>query len=150
MALTERGTVVCWGDNLHAQCTPPADLLDVVAVAAGRQFSLALKRDGTVVSWGDADEVPKGSADITAIAAGSFHALALRSNGTVSAWGAGSPEKRYDRVFWALGQASPPQGLDNVIAIFAGGNQSYALRDLQRAAKSRQMETGPKRTLPSP
>jgi alpha-tubulin suppressor-like RCC1 family protein len=113
------------------------DLQDVVAVAAGRQSSLALKRDGTVVSWGDAEEVPKGTVDITAIAAGWFHALALKSNGTVVAWGAGSPEKRYDRSAFALGQASPPQGLDNVIAIFAGGAQSYALRDPQRAAKSR-------------
>ncbi len=131
LALTEQGTVVCWGDNLHSQCLSPQGLRDVVAIAAGRQSSFALKRDGTVVSWGDAESAPEGTTAIKSIAAGMYHTLALKSDGTVVAWGAGTPGKKYEMIFWALGQASPPSGLDKVTAIFAGGNESYALRKIQ-------------------
>ena len=46
------GTVVAWGSNSAGESTVPAGLTGVVAVAAGEQHSLALKRDGTVVAWG--------------------------------------------------------------------------------------------------
>jgi hypothetical protein len=60
----------------------PAGLTNVVAIAAGEGHSLALKADGTVVSWG-ADSsygltnVPAGLTNVVAIAAGVWHSLAL-------------------------------------------------------------------------
>ena len=49
------GTVVAWGDDSAGQTDVPAGLTGVVAVAAGDEFSLALKSDGTVVGWGATD-----------------------------------------------------------------------------------------------
>lgn len=43
------GTVVAWGDDSSGQTDVPKDLTRVIGVAAGDEFSLALKSDGTVV-----------------------------------------------------------------------------------------------------
>jgi uncharacterized repeat protein (TIGR01451 family) len=98
----------------------PAGLNDVVAIAAGLGHSLALKRDGTVVVWGDSRlgqlRVPAGLNDVVAIAAGGFHSLALKRDGTVVAWGGN-----------AVGQLDVPAGLSNVTAIAAGLTHSLAL-----------------------
>jgi alpha-tubulin suppressor-like RCC1 family protein len=87
---------------------PPAGLNHVTAVACGNTFSLALKSDGTIASWGTGSgtNVPAGLAGITAIAAGANYGLALKSNGMVVAWGAGS-------------NTNLPAGLTNIAAIFA-------------------------------
>jgi hypothetical protein len=72
---------VAWGANDVGQSTVPAGLSGVTAVAAGGNFSLALKSDGTVVAWGGNGShqatLPAGLAHVTAIDAGGSHALAL-------------------------------------------------------------------------
>jgi alpha-tubulin suppressor-like RCC1 family protein len=116
LALLADGTVRAWGYNFYGQLgngesgssanrTIPVeveDLTDVVAIGAGASFSVALKDDGTVWTWGsnahgqlgdgtNTDHVTpaqvSGLSDITAIAVGYYHALAMTSNGTVYAWG---------------------------------------------------------------
>jgi alpha-tubulin suppressor-like RCC1 family protein len=56
----------------------------VPAIAAGSFHSLALKGNGTVVSWGSnafgQASPPAGLSGVTAIAAGPYHSLALRLN----------------------------------------------------------------------
>jgi NAD(P)-dependent dehydrogenase (short-subunit alcohol dehydrogenase family) len=52
-----RATVIrfaqeAWGHNHRNQCNVPADLTDVVSIAAHGFMSYALKKDGTVASWG--------------------------------------------------------------------------------------------------
>jgi alpha-tubulin suppressor-like RCC1 family protein len=117
LALTSSGSVLAWGWNAEGELgdgtgvqrlTPVAVLAPatgVTAISAGSNHNLALRSDGTVLSWGlnnfgqvgDATFVsrmapvpvllPPGQA-VTAIAAGGAHSLAvLRSNGTVLAWG---------------------------------------------------------------
>ena len=63
----------------------------MTAVAAGSYHSLALKADGTVVSWGHntsgQTNVPASLSNVVAIAAGGRHSLALKEDGTIAAWG---------------------------------------------------------------
>jgi alpha-tubulin suppressor-like RCC1 family protein len=60
-------------------------------VAEGGFHNLALKKDGTVVSWGynwqHQCNVPAGLSLVVAVAAGAYHSLALRDDGTVVSWG---------------------------------------------------------------
>jgi alpha-tubulin suppressor-like RCC1 family protein len=115
LALLDDGTVWAWGWNAFGQVgdgtsnnnrTSPVQvsgLTDVIAIAAGNSFSLALKDDGTVWAWGydgngqlgdsvslTNSTVPVqvfGLDDITHIAAGYHHGLAVKNDGTVWAWG---------------------------------------------------------------
>ncbi|HEV2764537.1 MAG TPA: S8 family serine peptidase, partial [Pyrinomonadaceae bacterium] len=118
----------------------------VVDIAARERFTLALKSDGTVWGWGEADkgQVYDGSLDnfkilpvqvsgvsgATAVAAGNGFGLALRNDGTVWAWG--------DNSLGQLGSAEVPlgkrnqavrvRGLSNVTAVAAGSAHGLALR----------------------
>lgn len=114
LAIANDGAVMAWGSNAGGQLgdgtlRPHAlprqvDGLGasstVIAVAGGRSFSLALKSDGTVLTWGTGGDgtsftrltpvamVGLGTNPrVTAIAAGAGHALARKADGTVWAWG---------------------------------------------------------------
>ena len=106
------GHVEAWGGNFFGQTVPPPGLSGVVTVAAGNEFSLALRSDGTVVAWGNNSErqtsVPQGLSDVKAIAAAG-HCVALRSNGMLVVWGSNSAEI-----------TNAPAGLNGVTAIAAG------------------------------
>ena len=92
---------------------------NLVSIAAGNNFGLGLRAEGTVVGWGSPPfAIPSGLSHITAIACGFSHSLALRSDGTVAAWGSVS----------ALPAISVPAGLANVTAIAAGYTHSLALK----------------------
>ncbi len=108
-------TVLGWGAGQGAYV--PFGLTNVVAIAAEGNRSLALKRDGTLVSWGDAYPVPPEATNVVALACGGSHSLALRADGTVVAWGSNFS-----------GESAVPPGLSNVIKIVAGGSTSLALR----------------------
>ncbi len=154
LALNADGTVVGWGYNYYGQATgapmpvPPfasagvvmvggQALSNVVAIAAGECFSLALLRDGTVVGWGEntygeatgapsLQIPPIGSgfvelagqtlSNVVRIAAGAEHSLALRADGTVAAWGDNT-----------CGQTNISVGLNGARAIAAGAYHSLAL-----------------------
>jgi hypothetical protein len=115
------GAVIAWGNNGMGQTNVPANVTNVVAVAAHSDHSLALKADGTVVGWGnngnDQVFVPVGLTNVVAIAAGFLHNLALRSDGTVVAWG-----------YNGYGEGHVPAGLTNAVAIAAGVFYSLALK----------------------
>lgn len=94
----------------------------IVQVAAGYHFSVALKNDGTVATWGGAHSgninVPPNLNEVKAIAASSgVHILALKGDGTIVAWGNNG-----------FGQCNIPAGLKGVKAITAGGSYSMALK----------------------
>ncbi len=107
-----------WGDNSYGQTNIPAGLTNVVAAAAGLDDTLALRADGRVIAWGtyDGTNVPAGLSNVVAIAA-KGHSLALRSDGTIAGWGGNY-----------YGQATPPVGLGNVVAIACGNSHSLALK----------------------
>ena len=112
-------TIITWGASAGI---PPTGLSNIVAIDAGRNFGLALKADGTVVTWGEntygQQNVPAGLNNAIAISSRHTHSLALKRDGTVVAWG----------FNWA-GQIDVPANLTNVKAIAAGISHSLALKN---------------------
>jgi formylglycine-generating enzyme required for sulfatase activity/alpha-tubulin suppressor-like RCC1 family protein len=83
--------VVGWGYNIDQQSDTPADLTDVLAVAAGNVHSLALRPDGTLYAWGGwssgATSIPAGLAEVVEIRAQDYGNLALRDDGALVFFG---------------------------------------------------------------
>lgn len=155
LALKCDGTVWTWGDNYAGQlgigslggfqttAVPIPNLTDVVQVATGGLYSLALKADGTIWAWGNNDFGQLGNGNTTDsttpvavigistaidIAAQSSSSLALLSDGTIKAWG-------YNYL-GNLGVGNNiltnplplnTLNINNAINIEAGGGQGYAI-----------------------
>lgn len=146
LAVTQGGRVWAWGLNDSGQLgldpnttshreipVKLPDLTNVVAVAGGYDFSVALKENGDVLTWGNGsngslgdgstdprfepEKVP-GIGNVKKIAASmaSFHVVVLMTDGTVKTWGPDS---------------STPidvSDLANVKAVQAGESHSLALK----------------------
>jgi hypothetical protein len=86
-------SLVDWGINEFSNLdgSPPAGPFK--AVAAGRYHSVAIRMDGTLVTWGEASHLGSFLADDTPpgtfvdVAAGTAHCVALRTDGTLVSWG---------------------------------------------------------------
>ncbi len=122
--------VVAWGYYVRDTGGPPfpvaisdygEDLSDVVAFAAGVGQDVALRRDGTVVVWGDNAYgqrwVPAGLDEVVGIASGAWHVVALRADGTAAQWGS----NLYGEANWQVEPA-------NLAAVTAGFFETVALR----------------------
>jgi alpha-tubulin suppressor-like RCC1 family protein len=160
LVLKSDGSVWSWGWNWQGQLgdgtsgtdrtspvrvvTAGGPLADVVAVAAGSAFSMALRQDGTVWTWGDgvhgqlgdgstqdhlrATQVP-GLSGITAIAAGDSHALALETGGgtqgSVWTWGWNADGQIGDGT--TTSRLTPARVLEGAMAVAAGFSHSLAV-----------------------
>lgn len=158
--LKSDGTVYTWGENFYGQLgdgsiqyhtfnnyeKEPVNakyLSDIVEVGAGSSHSVALRKDGTVWSWGSnfsgeqGDNTttsvlePKkvaGLENIISIGVGESYTVALKSDGTVWAWGKNN--------FGQLGNNSTAnsrvplqiEGLSDIEAINVGINHSVAYK----------------------
>lgn len=127
----EHGTLWTWGSNQEGQLgaetqetgvdregnqvavsgTSLAVLEDVRSVAAGGDFTVALKTDGTLWAWGGNDYGQLGNGtvvsaaqpvqvldQVTAVSAGDYHVAAIRADGTLWTWG--------DNLYGQLGDGS--------------------------------------------
>jgi alpha-tubulin suppressor-like RCC1 family protein len=154
VALLAGGTVMTWGNNEFGQLgngtseprslvpTSVGGLTEVTAVAAGGNFSLALRSDGTVVAWGENSHgqlgdgttqnrnvpVPvSGLGEVVAIAAGRYFSLARLSDGKVVAWGRNNSGQLGNGTSEDSHTPVPVAGLSGVTAIAAGTGHSLAL-----------------------
>ena len=171
LALTNDGKVYAWGDNANGELGNDSrkndsvpvlvhgpnftdTLTGITAIAAGQQFSLALKNDGTVWAWGENDMGELGNNTlkeehiptqvhgrgnngflngVTAIAAGGGHSLALTADSTVSAWGFNINGELGNNTVFTDSVPARVHGtgnlgyLPNIVAIAAGDYFSGAL-----------------------
>ena len=93
----------CWGISESGQLGPDSTF---TAISAGRDFSCAIKTDGTIDCWGNNQhrtcqqgtdgwactdvrltqlDAPEGT--FSAISAGNAHTCGIRSDGTIACWG---------------------------------------------------------------
>jgi M6 family metalloprotease-like protein len=113
---TAPNNVVGW-DGLQ---TVPPGITNVRAVAADDSHVLALKHDGTVVSWwvgGEPFAVPAGITNVASIAVGSGSSGVVKTDGTVHLWG---------NLFTSF--APPPSGLTGIRQLAIGGFHALALK----------------------
>ena len=126
VVLKSDGTIQTF--NLEEHHEIAGNLTDIAAISAGYAHILALRKNGTVVAWGDNTygqcDLPEGLNHVTAISAGYWHNLALKDDGTVVAWGG----KSIASLIKDYGQFSVPTGLKDVTSISAGELHNLALK----------------------
>lgn len=161
MALKVDGSLWAWGSNGYGQFGSPLDdkqlkqkkavrvvgLFDITQVGAGYGHNIALKRDGTVVSWGNNDYgqlgsktsgkghsiyvkyAVKGLSDVKAVAAGRNQSFAVKKDGTLWAWGDNSMGQLGTNA--AVSSDTPVEIPDiaDIKCISAGYDHSAAVRN---------------------
>ena len=131
----------CCGDHLSP--AQVSSLANVVAVAAGRDHSLAAKSDGTVWAWGgngagqlgDATTMDRyspvllpGLTSVVTVAAGFDHSLAIKGDETAWAWGRNSSGQLGDGIWMDRSSPVLVPGLSGVVAVAAGFSHSLAAK----------------------
>jgi hypothetical protein len=155
-AVTSDGKVWAWGYNSGGELgigssawavaspTQVTGLTNVISIAGGDGHTLALKADGTILTWGhnfqgrlgdgQASDTQRAPVQIpnfdhvVAIAAADSHTVAVRSDGNVWSWGSNLAgqlgiEQGTDHV---LSPVRTP-GISGVVSIAAAGVQSFAI-----------------------
>jgi len=160
LALRSDGSVWSWGANDTGQLgrgtlgdaavpTPAAtSIANASGIAAGYGFALALRRDGSVLAWGDntygqlgrdlgdvaADERPTaipGVGSAVAVAAAGWTGYALLADGSVRAWGYGGLGELGDGLLHD--GSAHPDSVDAPVSV-AGVGGSGLLGDVAQLA----------------
>ena len=89
-ALKLDGTVVATGSSMFGACNVN-DWADIIAISAGKDFSVGVKADGTIVSAGGmsigGQNDFSGWEDVIAVSTNTSHTVGLRNDGVVMATG---------------------------------------------------------------
>jgi alpha-tubulin suppressor-like RCC1 family protein len=173
VALKSDGTVYAWGSNSYGQLGNNSTssslhpvqvlgvggsgyLINITAISAGGEHSMALKNDGTVYSWGRNNYNQLGDnttttrtspvqvlgvggsgylTNITAVSAGSQHSMALKNDGTVYAWGRNNSGQLGNNTTTNRGTATQVFGvsgdgfLTDILKISIGDSYSMVLKN---------------------
>jgi len=156
IALKADGTAWTWGEGALLGNAPPyngatdsytpvkvSGLSGVTAIAAGSDWDLVLKSDGTAWAWG-LDQFGQtgnctyhetytpvqvsGLSGVTAIAAGLIHGLAVKSDGTAWAWGFNSRGQLGNGTTTTSCTPVQVSGLSGVTAVAGGYEHSLGLK----------------------
>ncbi|HVV70453.1 MAG TPA: immunoglobulin domain-containing protein, partial [Verrucomicrobiae bacterium] len=121
IAISSRGDSIVTSDKRVVETGQPSrpELTNIIKVASGGGYSLALQEDGTVLGWTVGSTAPAVvvASNAVEVAVGEGHNLVLKRDGTIFAWG-----NDY------FGQVDVPDDLTNAIHISAGENHSLAIR----------------------
>lgn len=165
LALKQDGTVWAWGKNEIYQLGQGSNVVEyaaeplivpglseVIALCASDNFSLALKKDGSVWAWGHDpmgalgnDKTPTSNVPymyetipaqvvelggVKSIACGVSHSVALDQSGQVWAWGNNQQGELGVGSFDSDHHSRPEKvpGLQNAVFVAAGGNNTLAIR----------------------
>lgn len=115
--LTEKGAVLCWGENTDGETEVPEGTYR--AVSAGRKYTCAIRASGEVVCWGDNRHGQAASqlhSDYSFVTAGWNHTCAVLEEGYAHCWGSNE-----------YGQTGLPPG--EYAAVSAGAFHTCAIRD---------------------
>ena len=86
-AITNEGSIVCWGNNSYGQATSRGG--DFVDVTVGLLHTCALTKAGGVLCWGDEDvvmtEAPPGQ--FRSISNGGRYNCGVKTDGSIECWG---------------------------------------------------------------
>lgn len=125
ITLSSDGAVVYPARQKNAYSAIPEGLdKDVELVASTSFTNAAVKKDGSIVVWGNAtkgeDKPPKIDEKIVKLVGGRYHYTALGESGKVYSWG--------DNFH---GQSQVPTAMSNkkIVDVFAGFYQNYALSE---------------------
>ncbi|AXH98290.1 hypothetical protein DV702_00365 [Sporosarcina sp. PTS2304] len=159
LAVDGSGNIWAWGYNAYGQLgrttlgsrfseTPVqvAGLDNVATVVAGKDHSIALKKDGTVWAWGrntygqlglgqttDYNDEPRpipGLSGIIEIAAGDNHSLALKQDRTsLLAWGRNFYGQLGDGGYENKLDPFEVKGVSNIRSIATGDNHTIIVKD---------------------
>gem|GEM_PF-5746899 len=155
MVLKSDGTVWVWGSNYSGQLGTGGGTLSSVPVqvtaltgpvshvSAGRNFSLAITRDGNAWSWGVNDYGQLGLGDtskrtqptlvsavspVRSVSAGGFHSVFVRTDGTVWSSGYNTSGQIGDGTTTLRLTPVPAIGLSGVTSAFTGESFTLAMR----------------------
>jgi alpha-tubulin suppressor-like RCC1 family protein len=148
-------TMRAWGYNAGAALAQPNTPTDIIVsprqvginstwteVTAGDAFSVALRADGTIWTWGanafgqlgDGTSVKRGTLQqigtgFRSIAAGSHHVLGIKTDGTLWAWGDNRDGQLGIGTFGGIRTTPQQIGTEaGWTTVSAGGNSSFARR----------------------
>ena len=159
VAVREDGTAWAWGRDAFGQLgdgdseevsreapVQVAGVQDFQMVSAGRYHTLGLRRDGSVVAWGDNATGVLGDGtletrrepvavrhltEVVQVAAGDEFSLALKRDGTVWAWGDNDHGTLGDPALPRTDEVKEPRqvsGLGDIVAVAAGAHHALALK----------------------